>query len=377
MIHIWILLVALATPYVIFPVVITLLGRVASIKNRPATKVDAWPSVDIVFAAYNEEKVLRGKLDSLLALDYPAELLTIRVGSDCSSDATDDILAEYGASHPQIQWLRMPERSGKSQIINHLVSFGDSDIIVGTDANIFFDTMALKHMVRPMIEDDRITLVGGRLMYRGMQEAQQAGSIAQEERSYVNWENRLKAVEGNLFGAAMGVEGGCYAIRRGQFRSIPKGTLMEDFFLTMSALKDGHRVVMALSAHCSEDVSSNANMEFRRKIRISQGNWQNFMRFGHVIVTHPFPTGIIFFCHKALRWLFPFIAVALYVSLIMMDWRWSLSIPALVLMRWIPLPGFKALGHFTWMNLALFLGFFKYLSTRETGIWQPTTRDNT
>ena len=237
MMLIWILLIALATPYVIFPVVITLWGRFASIRNPKRSNISSWPTVDIVFAAFNEEKVLRGKLDSLLALDYPQERVTIRVGSDCSTDATDQILEEYGKQYPQIQWLRMPERSGKSQIINHLVSLGTSDIIVGTDANIFFDAMALKHMVRPMIEDQRITLVGGRLMYRGMNQAKQSGSIAHEERSYVNWENRLKALEGELFGCAMGVEGGCYAIRRSQFRTIPKGTLMEDFFLSKGMLR--------------------------------------------------------------------------------------------------------------------------------------------
>ena len=36
----------------------------------------------------------------------------------------------------------------------------------------------------------------------------------------------------------------------------------------------------------------------------------------------------------------------------------------------------KSLSYFAWMNIALFLGLIRYLRTKETGIWQPTTRNN-
>jgi hypothetical protein len=36
----------------------------------------------------------------------------------------------------------------------------------------------------------------------------------------------------------------------------------------------------------------------------------------------------------------------------------------------------KSISYFSWMNIALFLGLMRYIRTRETGIWQPTTRNN-
>ena len=44
-----------------------------------------------MIAAYNEERVLEAKLDNALAIDYPRERLEIIVGSDRSSDATNEI----------------------------------------------------------------------------------------------------------------------------------------------------------------------------------------------------------------------------------------------------------------------------------------------
>jgi cellulose synthase/poly-beta-1,6-N-acetylglucosamine synthase-like glycosyltransferase len=190
----------------------------------------------------------------------------------------------------------------------------------------------------------------------------------------------------------MGVEGGCYAIRRESFKEIPFGTLMEDFFLTMSVLKSNKKVVIAPKAICTEDVSNESKMEFKRKIRISQGNWQNLKYFYTTVLTNPFPIGLIFFCHKILRWMLPvFFFLGSLVNIIF----WLLQESQMIMIsiifqmlflilfvlypeRFLPktLSNFlKPLSYFSWMNIALFLGLIRYLRTSENGIWQPTTRN--
>ena len=52
-------------------------------------------TVSVVIAAHNGERFLAAKLDSVLALDYPRELIEILVVSDGSTDRTDDIVREY------------------------------------------------------------------------------------------------------------------------------------------------------------------------------------------------------------------------------------------------------------------------------------------
>lgn len=382
----------LAIPYFLYPKLVGLLYTLKETRKYDCRTIESWPTVDIVFAAFNEEAVIQEKLKSILALDYPKELLKIRVGSDCSTDSTDLMLTEFMKSEDSVDFVRMKKRSGKSNIINDMVNRGDSEIIIGTDANIFFRPDALKELITPLVLDSKIDLVGGNLVYRGM-EHNNSDDVSKNEESYMTWENNLKQKEGELWGCTMGVEGGCYAIRREAFMKIPQGTLMEDFFHTMNVLKSRKKVVHSNQAICTEDVSNNSSMEFNRKIRISQGNWQNLIRFFPMIFSHTVPSGLIFLGHKVLRWLFPVLfTIGMIINLgttikdgdfILLAW----SIIQLIIIGFIILyptkilPKFishqmRSLSYFSWMNIALFLGLIRYLRTRETGIWQPTTRNN-
>ena len=386
-------------PYLLFPGLVRLWHTLKRSKPTPTAfdipKDHVWPTVDLVFAAYNEEAVLREKLASLQNLDYPMDRLTVWVGSDWSSDGTESILAEVARDMPNLKWERMAERSGKSKIINYLVQKGQADIVVGTDANIFFGPMALKHLVAPLVLDSRTDLVGGELTYRGLGQGDGYKSIATEERSYIGWENRSKVCEGELWGLTMGVEGGCYAIRRRAFTPIPAGTFMEDFFLTMRVFANGKRVQHASLATCTEDVSNDARMEYRRKVRISHGNWQNIFRYRMPWTLRSLGVTFVFVGHKLLRWVLPIIvSVAVlyefgaglyYQELALLAWNLVTmgTFVALLLYPRTFLPKaiakrIKPLSYFTWMNIALIHGLVQFLrSPRNTsGVWQPTKRNN-
>ena len=378
-------------PYFLYPKLVNLIYKYKSNDINVNVKPEVWPSVDIVFAAFNEETVIREKIESILALNYPKDLLKIRIGSDCSTDSTDLIIEEFQKREKTIDFVRMNTRSGKSNIINALVKRGKSKIIVGTDANIFFHPDALKEMILPIANDNEVHLVGGNLVYRGISK-NLLNNISKNEKLYINWENDLKNKEGVIWGSSMGVEGGCYAIKRESFQEIPFGTLMEDFFQTMNVLKSNKKVVFAPKAICTEDVSNESNMEFKRKIRISQGNWQNLKYFYTTVLTNTFPTGIIFLCHKILRWTLPiFFFLGTLINIIFSFLQGgqlamiSIIFQILLLILFVLFPQkilpkalsnfLKPLSYFSWMNIALFLGLIRYLRTSETGIWQPTTRN--
>ena len=59
--------------------------------------------VAVVIAAYNEQVHLQQRIDNLLALDYPADLLDIYIGSDGSRDGTAAIL--QAANDPRVHGL--------------------------------------------------------------------------------------------------------------------------------------------------------------------------------------------------------------------------------------------------------------------------------
>ena len=293
-------------PYSLFPVVLRALGQKPK-SLEEATHQAKLPKVSVVFAAYNEEANLARMLDHLLAQDYPGEL-EVWVGSDQSTDRSDEILSQYSAKHPSIHWIRMEQRSGKAQIINRLVSESTGDWLVGTDANILFATDCIRQLLREAELNPKATVVGGSLFYRGMGKSGGRG-IADQERWYINWENYAKRVEYDRTGCAMGVEGGLYAIRHDAFRQIPFGTFMEDFYLSFSAMLRGEDVAWSLNAVASEDVSHDRNSEFNRKVRIAHGNWQNIGRFIGSFHRLRLPVLLVFLGHKLLRWTAPLLVL--------------------------------------------------------------------
>ncbi len=66
----------------------------SAIHSRYRRRFDS-PPVSIVIPARNEEKSLPSLLDSLMALDYPAEQLEIIIVNDQSEDRTREILEDY------------------------------------------------------------------------------------------------------------------------------------------------------------------------------------------------------------------------------------------------------------------------------------------
>lgn len=46
-------------------------------------------------AAHNEEQLIRGRLQCYIDLNYPKELLSFYIGSDYSTDKTDEIIEEF------------------------------------------------------------------------------------------------------------------------------------------------------------------------------------------------------------------------------------------------------------------------------------------
>src|SRR5260370_26596977 len=62
-------------------------------------------SVTALLAVYNGEAFLRQKLDSILDLNYPKDLLEILVLSDGSTDRTDEIATDY--TTPGVRLLRV------------------------------------------------------------------------------------------------------------------------------------------------------------------------------------------------------------------------------------------------------------------------------
>lgn len=341
-------------------------------KQQPPAQ---WPKVSVVFAAYNEVEVIEAKIRSIFETNYPKDKLDVWIGSDLSNDGQDEVIAALQGEFPALHLHINTVRSGKSATMNSLVDRIDSDIIVATDANIMFTPSTLEGLVWPIVQGFGAT--AGHLTYNTQESLE---GTAQFETSYLNIENQIKTAESAKYGFCLGMEGGLYAIKRSLWEPIPPHTFMEDFFQTMQLIARGERISFNPEALGLEDVSTSSSEEYKRKIRISMGNWQNLARFWPLLLKRPYPLGFAFLSHKVLRWFTPHLYLfSIIVGLFSPFPLLFVSFAVLPLLTYLlsRLGGRKenALGYFYQMNAALLVGYFRYLGGIKSSVWQPTKRN--
>jgi cellulose synthase/poly-beta-1,6-N-acetylglucosamine synthase-like glycosyltransferase len=358
--------------------------RVAYVKNDYAS-VNDWPAVTVVFSVYNEEKVIRRKLESILNSDYPKEKLKILIGSDHSTDATNAIIREYADSGTSVRLIEKTGRSGKLKIINELVDLTTSEHLIFTDANVFFEPLTIKALVYNLLKKEAEMVCGNIKKFSPHNEG-----ISAQEIHYMNFENQLKFHESQVYGLVVGVEGGCYAIRKRSFVKVPDGFLMDDFFITLDVISKKGKVLFEPEAVCYEDVNDAPMIEFRRKVRISLGNFRNLYYYQSLLVPPYKGFGFAFLSHKVLRWFTPFaliisffmaVCISFYYNwffVVMLSYSLLVVLPLLTVYLEkvkVKLPLVNALGHFILMNAALFVGFFRFISSSNESAWEPPKRN--
>jgi cellulose synthase/poly-beta-1,6-N-acetylglucosamine synthase-like glycosyltransferase len=333
------------------------------------------PTVSIVFAAYNESSIIEDKIRSLYHTNYPIDLLSVWIGSDMSDDGTDAIIRSLQKEFPNLNLNVNEVRSGKSATINRLVALSSAEVIIATDANILFKATTIEELVRP-IAQEKATAVAGTLKY---EDKGVASSTASNEKVYLSLENAIRRAESRKHGICLGMEGGLYSMKKAFWQPIPPNTFMEDFFQTVQLISRDQKVLFNESAVGLEDVSTSLREEYKRKIRISIGNWQNLVRFYPLIFKHPYPFGGLFIMHKVLRWVTPHLyLIALAAGLFTPNWLFftamlvGLPISQLILLA---LGWATPLAYFYAMNAALFVGFIKYIKGVKSSVWQPTKRN--
>ncbi len=375
---------AMLHTYVLYPALMLIIG---SMKRKPGvlySDPDELPEVTVICAAYNEEKVIEEKVHSTFNTTYPLNKITFLIGTDNCSDITVPLIQNLQNKYRELKLVEFTQRTGKIGILNTLIKQAKGSVLIMTDANVFFKPDTILEMVKHF-KDEKIGLVCGQISKRPLNKE----AVTQSELQYMNFENRLKLSESNAFGIVMGAEGGCYAIRKELIKDVPANFNVDDFFITCLALKERKNIVFEEKAISFEDVAANIKGEFRRKARIATGNFQNLFHFKGLWLRFWSATGFAFLSHKVLRWITPFlfllnVLAVIYLFKAAMFFRVVLYVQvALILLTLlssalsgagIKIKPLIALSHFMIMNLALAVGFFRYLSGVKSSVWEPVKR---
>lgn len=389
-------IICLLHTYLFYPISLTLLTK--NKKNNTLcfepTDFDL-PFVCVLMSVFNEAHVIASKVESLINTDYPKNKILFFVGSDASTDATDEILKNFQAKNSKFHFFRFNTRRGKPSVINDLAKLSTSylsqnnapSIFILTDANVILTPATIFNLVKHF-KNPAIALVDSQQIAKI---SNSKISIAEAEKNYIGREVMLKHCEGLLNYNMLGPLGGCYALRTDFFSEIPPKNLVDDFYLAMRALEKNGGAISDLNAVCFEPLPSSIAVEYRRKRRISTGNFQNLKMFSHLL-WQPNVRAYIFWSHKILRWFGPFFLLGIiFCTVILNVFSNKIEMRVLffieiILLLLLPLLDYllskigvtlkylRAWRYLILMNIALFEGFLNYTKGVKSGIWQPTPR---
>jgi cellulose synthase/poly-beta-1,6-N-acetylglucosamine synthase-like glycosyltransferase len=367
----WIPLGLIVYHWAFFPIILWLLGRARPRRYNQTMDLSSF-RVSVVMAVHNEELIVAEKIRNCLALDYPSDRIEILIGSDASTDRTEEIISSFAS--PKIRLMRYEPQAGKTIVQNHLLAEANGDVVLCTDADALLTPESLRLMLEHM-RDPRVAVVNPRYA-----RVNRDGSIA--ESFYDRWETKVKELEGKL-GAMVGCNAYANMIRREVAAPVPDDTNLDDFVLGIRPFRDGYDAVTEPRALVTTQAESE-RLEFSRKARINRGNLQALLRFADLLHPRYGVKAWVYFSHKVLRMLIPlllvsmlvasavessraFFAIALAVQLFVLA-----SVPLLLVtgVRWRKL---LVPQYYYLMNTALLVGYWQFFTNRER-FWSKTPR---
>jgi biofilm PGA synthesis N-glycosyltransferase PgaC len=363
---------AIVYSYAIYPL---LLALAPARRREPLREPSTWPSVSVLISVYNEEKHIAQRIENLLALDYPHDKLEILIGSDGSTDRTNELVEAFPDARVTLHAFE--QRGGKPGVLNRLVPQARGELLVFSDANAMFSPDALRKLTRHFAEP-HIGGVCGRLVLHGEHSETDEGP-------YWKLETYLKTRE-SAMDSCLGANGAIYAIRKSCWPGIPDNTFVDDFVIGMRIREQGVRVIYDTEAVATEELPQSIGHEMTRRIRIGAGDFQAlFLCWRSLLPWRGFHS-IAFWSHKVLRWFAPFLMIAALISnvplvshpffAVLLALQLVFYTLALVgtFMRRRKMVVFSAPHYFVIINLALLFGFFRFITGTQQVAWKRTVR---
>ncbi len=145
---------AFCAVYVQVYFLVTFLEKRRSIIRYPDTLgLQYYPSVTIIIPCYNEEKTIGATVESLLALDYPKDKVSIFLVDDGSTDDTWNVFKSFD----NISNIRIfqKENGGKHTCLNLGLEHTTTEFVGCLDSDSFAHPQALKRMMKMFEEDPK------------------------------------------------------------------------------------------------------------------------------------------------------------------------------------------------------------------------------
>jgi glycosyltransferase involved in cell wall biosynthesis len=357
--------------YVGYP--LALIG-LSTVRRCPVRRGPVSPSVSFIITAHNEQARIRAKIQNTLALSYPRQLLEIIVASDCSTDRTDEIVAEYA---PHVRLIRAVERRGKEAAQQLAIAGASGEVLIFSDVATALAPDAVATIVRNFADPsvgcvssvDRFIEADGRASGEGM---------------YIRYETFLRRLETKV-NSLVGLSGSFFAARRRVCRRWAPDR-QSDFNTLLNAVESGLRGVLDEDSVGYYHDIVDERRERQRKVRTIVRGIGVLTANRHML--NPIRYGMFawqLLSHKLCRWLVPAgMIVAAFSNAVLAIHSSFYSAVLLVQMgfyiaalagwwwpRWrlLKVPSFLLVA-----NLAVLTAWIRYARGDRMTVWTPSER---
>lgn len=254
---------------------LTFLKNRKDLYNEPEFLKDKkLPTVSIIVPAFNEEDKIKETIESLIAVDYPKNLLEIIIVNDGSKDRTDEIIEEY-ARRGEVIYIKNEVNLGKAESLNKGIKEAKSEFVACIDA----DTILKEDAIKKTIGYFNDKSVGATI-------------VRVKVRNPKNWLERLIDIEYTLglgFYLKLFSFLNCLYLTPGQFSiyrkkvlleigGFDKDNIVEDTEIAYRIQKANYKIKCSLSTYASTIVPNNLRALYYQRKRWYSGTIMTIMQ---------------------------------------------------------------------------------------------------
>lgn len=293
-------IVVIGYAFIGYPIILVALARRHS--QRAEVWPNEWPMLTITLPVYNEAASIKGTLEQVLTVDYPADRRHVLVISDASTDGTDEIVQRY--ADRGVRLIRLSQRRGKTAAENAARDHLRGDFVVNIDATARIAPDALKQLMA-QFRDPEVGVASGRDVSVG--DTYPHANVG--EFGYVGYEMWVRMLETRA-GGIVGASGCFYATRKELHMDILPEALSRDFAAPLIARQRGYRSLSVNDAVCFVPRATSLRREYRRKVRtMTRGLQTLYYKRSLLSIRRYGRFAFMLISHKLVRWLVPWAAL--------------------------------------------------------------------
>ncbi|MBM3233707.1 glycosyltransferase family 2 protein [Candidatus Pacearchaeota archaeon] len=227
-------------------------------------------SLSIIIPCYNEEKGIRGTIESVLKTDYRG-LKKVIVVDDCSTDNSFQIIREIAKKNKKVIAVQTPKNTGNAAgAKNYGIKFANTELIGFSDADSFIQRDAISKMTG-FFDDKETGAVTCAVLVKETDNF--IRKLQAFEYSMIAWTRKLlEYIEG-----IWATPGPLAIYRASIIRKIggyDSKNLTEDIEIVWRIVKNGWKVKMCLAARVYSTAPKKFSYWFKQRVRWDVGGLQ-------------------------------------------------------------------------------------------------------